>query len=484
MKTLRLMAFSLILIILLKAISVSADPIDAPSAIRDDLYASISAEVIATTNVPSINAKYAAVFDKSNRTLLYSKGGMSEHIYPASTTKILTALVVADQIPYEKWDSEMITVSAKAVNLTDNSSSLGLKQNDIISVRNALYGLMLRSGNDTAIALAEHISSSVKQFAELMNQKALSLGMTDYNFVNAHGLHDENHYTTMNDILLAAIAFSDNEHLSAIASTQAYSVELTRRNQAIKIDITNGNALLDPESNYYNRYVTGLKTGTTSDAGNCLVTHYERDGRDLLLLTYKNERSCFPDVQQLISYAESNFTLLDLADVYANKDFVVQIDNASPNDDNNGQLALRFTSFPSKTILTSISIAQRIRNGADEIRFDLPSEIKAPVFVGDPVGNASIWYNDQILYSGEMVATRTVVEETFIPPDLISISNVDQTPSVVYFLKNALPWLLGISIFIISAYILLKIRMYKRRKIQRRRSTMYGRRADPHRSFR
>lgn len=74
MKTLRLMAFSLILIILLKAISVSADPIDAPSAIRDDLYASISAEVIATTNVPSINAKYAAVFDKSNRTLLYSKG--------------------------------------------------------------------------------------------------------------------------------------------------------------------------------------------------------------------------------------------------------------------------------------------------------------------------------------------------------------------------------------------------------------------------
>ena len=101
MKTLRLMAFSLILIILLKAISVSADPIDAPSAIRDDLYASISAEVIATTNVPSINAKYAAVFDKSNRTLLYSKGGMSEHIYPASTTKILTALVVADQIPYE-----------------------------------------------------------------------------------------------------------------------------------------------------------------------------------------------------------------------------------------------------------------------------------------------------------------------------------------------------------------------------------------------
>lgn len=101
---------------------------------------------------------------------------MSEHIYPASTTKILTALVVADQIPYEKWDSEMITVSAKAVNLTDNSSSLGLKQNDIISVRNALYGLMLRSGNDTAIALAEHISGSVKQFAVLMNQKLFALG--------------------------------------------------------------------------------------------------------------------------------------------------------------------------------------------------------------------------------------------------------------------------------------------------------------------
>lgn len=223
-------------------------------------------------------AEGAGAFNIDTHQVLYSQN-LFEKLYPASTTKILTAYIILKNCDL----NATVTVSHDAANPGHSSSVCGLKEGDVITVQDLLYGLLLESGNDAAIALAEYCSGSVEEFAKLMNSTAKSFGATNSNFVNPSGLPDENHYTTIYDMYLIFSNAISLESFVAIISSQTHDVAYTNA-QGAAVSKTFKNtcgyltgAYTAPE----NVTVTVGKTGTTGEAGHCLV---------LLSQNAKNER--------------------------------------------------------------------------------------------------------------------------------------------------------------------------------------------------
>ena len=216
-------------------------------------------------------AEGAGTFNLATNTVTYAQN-IYQRMYPASTTKILTAYIA---LKYGNLD-DVITVSNEAItSLMSGSSICGLKPGDSLTLDQALYGLMLCSGNDAANAIAEHISGSVEKFAELMNQEAAALGASQSHFVNAHGLPDENHYTTAYDLYLIFNAAVQNDHFVKLISTKKYDASYMDASGApVNVTWFNTNGYLKgtfsmPE----NVTVIGGKTGTTEAAGSCLVLY-------------------------------------------------------------------------------------------------------------------------------------------------------------------------------------------------------------------
>ena len=195
-----------------------------------------------------------------------------ERLYPASTTKILTAYIA---LKYCTDLSQTVTISENAANQASDSSVCGLHAGDVIRMDDLLYGMMLRSGNDAAIAIAESISGSVEEFAALMNKEAAALGATQSHFVNPNGLPDENHYTSVYDLYLIFRAALQNETFVQIISTTSYDVTYQAGDGTIEEHTwENTNQYLSGHAKSPDGFtVIGGKTGTTGAAGYCLVLY-------------------------------------------------------------------------------------------------------------------------------------------------------------------------------------------------------------------
>ena len=223
---------------------------------------------IGTDTVDSQVASGAGVFNLSTKEVTYSQN-IFEKLYPASTTKILTAYVA---LKYGDLDQK-ITVSENACNQASDSSVANLKPGDVMTLRDLLYGLMLRSGNDAAIAIAEGISQDVDSFVELMNQEATALGAVNSHFVTPNGLHDEDHYTTVYDMYLIFNAAIQNDDFRTIIQTTTYNVfyKTSDGTDTSQTWNTTNYYLLGKETAPSGITVIGGKTGTTGEAGYCLV---------------------------------------------------------------------------------------------------------------------------------------------------------------------------------------------------------------------
>jgi len=210
----------------------------------------------------------AGLFDLTNKKVLYSKN-IHETVYPASITKLVTALVA---IRHGDLDS-IVTVSEHAVDLEHDSQKCDLEAGDQLLLRDLLHGVLIWSGNDAAIAVAEHIAGSEEAFVELMNQEVKNIGATKSHFVNSHGLHDDNHYTTAYDIYMIFNEVIKNDTMLSIINNTSYTVNIVRADGS---DITYTwmatNWYYSGE-NYIPEGITiaGGKTGTTDEGGNCLV---------------------------------------------------------------------------------------------------------------------------------------------------------------------------------------------------------------------
>lgn len=223
----------------------------------------------------------AGVFDLSTHEIPYARN-IHERVYPASTTKILTAYIA---LKYGDLQ-EKTTVSETALQLEEGSTTCGLSVGDQIDLNQLLYGLILCSGNDAANVIAEMISGSTEEFAKLMNQEAQALGATNSNFVNPHGLPDEQHYTSIYDLYLIFQEALKNEMFLQLIGTRQYTAEfMNSQGETVTREWESTNLYLKGEKEIPEGVeVVGGKTGTTNAAGNCLVL-YSKKGESAPYIT-------------------------------------------------------------------------------------------------------------------------------------------------------------------------------------------------------
>ncbi len=245
---------------------------------------------------PEIKAEGAVVIDAASGQVLYGKNERNR-FYPASITKLLTALLVLERCGL----NDTVTFSQTATtNLESGAVTLNLTEGDKLTVSQCLYALLLKSANEVANGLAEHVSGSVAGFAELMNQKAVSLGCTGTHFANPNGLNDNNHYTTPYDMALIARAAFQNQTLCNINTTLSYEMPATKKSEAKTI--TMGHKMMYRTDSRYYEGIIGGKTGYTSKAGNTLVTGAEKNGVRLIAVVMKSSSTHYEDTKALLDY--------------------------------------------------------------------------------------------------------------------------------------------------------------------------------------
>ncbi|MCH5152958.1 MAG: D-alanyl-D-alanine carboxypeptidase [Clostridiales bacterium] len=240
------------------------------------------------------SAQSAVVMERSTHRILFAKNS-DAHLPMASTTKIVTALTVLNHANLD----DVVEVSPKAVGI--EGSSIYLRAGEHLTVRELLYGLMLRSGNDSAVALALHVSGSIDEFAQLMNQTAREAGCTDSNFANPHGLHDDNHYTSAHDLGVLTCVALENADFREIVSTKSIRIS----NEGMEYDrvLVNKNKLL---SNFAD--ADGVKTGYTKKAGRCFVGSATRNGMQVVVVVL-NCGPMFEDTADMLNAAFANYHL-------------------------------------------------------------------------------------------------------------------------------------------------------------------------------
>ncbi len=254
---------------------------------------------------PILSSKAAVVYDRTTGQMIWGKNE-NEKRAMASTTKIMTAMIVLEKANLK----DVVTVSKKAANT--GGSVLHINTGDKISVKDLLYGLLLRSGNDTAVALAEHVGGSVEGFATLMNQKAKELGLTGTHFVTPHGLDSDEHYTTALELAKLTDYALNNEKFAQIVNTKKITISVNGSPRTI----INTNELLGVLQG-----VNGVKTGFTGNAGRCLVTSCTRNGNQIItvVLGADTKKQRTEDSIKLIEYAFANYERIDLQEMVLQK---------------------------------------------------------------------------------------------------------------------------------------------------------------------
>lgn len=249
-----------------------------------------------------ISAEGGILMDAGSGAVLYGKN-IHQAYYPASITKILTALIVIENCNLD----ETVTFSHNAVyNVEAGSSSAGIDEGDQLSVRDCLYAMLLKSANEAANALAEHAAGSIDAFAEKMNEKAQSLGCTDSHFNNPSGLNDPEHYTSAHDMALIACAAFENATFVEIDSSRYYDLPPTKRNPEGS-RVYPGHKMLKKNLPEYYPGILGGKTGYTSLAGNTLVTCAERNGMRLVSVVLNGHQTHYTDTKTLLDFGFANF---------------------------------------------------------------------------------------------------------------------------------------------------------------------------------
>ena len=257
---------------------------------------------------PKVSSESAILIDADSHAILYAKN-IHEHLYPASTTKLLTCLIAAENGNLD----DMVTFSHTAVSsVPADGSNMGIDEGQKLTLEKCLYGIMVGSANEAANAVAEHIGGSISGFADLMNKRAAELGCVDSHFANANGIHDYNHYTSAYDLSLIGSAFFQNDALARIGNTPKYHFTPSD-GQPDDFYLKNKHKLITGEIPCDG--ILGGKTGYTSQAGETLVTCAKRGGLRLICVVMKEDSPAqFNDTVTLFDYGFSNFTKVNITD--------------------------------------------------------------------------------------------------------------------------------------------------------------------------
>lgn len=257
---------------------------------------------------PEIGAQAAILMDANTGVILYAKN-IHEKLYPASTTKIMTALLAVENGNLD----DTVSFSNEAVfSVPVGGSNMGMDVGESITLEECLYGIMVGSANEVANAAAEHIGGTIDNFVDMMNARAAELGCTDSHFVNTNGLFDEKHYTSAYDLALISAAFFQNEMLCKISSTRQYHFEASAT-QPDDFYLNNKHRLVNGEIPYEG--IVGGKTGYTDMSRQTLVSCAIQNGMKLICVILKEESPAqFTDTVELFNYGFQNFQVLNIAE--------------------------------------------------------------------------------------------------------------------------------------------------------------------------
>ncbi|MCI5649084.1 MAG: serine hydrolase [Fusicatenibacter sp.] len=280
------------------------DPLDLSSVSLADSFAKglcVSEASVAYADLQVGSSEKAGLFDLDDKSTLFAQG-VYDRVYPASITKIMTAMLALE---YNHPD-ELVTILEEDLALEEGSQMSGMKAGDTVTMDQLFHTLMVYSANDAAMAIARVVGGSVDQFVQMMNDKALSLGMTGTHFVNPHGLHDENHYTTAYDVYLMLNAAFRDPQFQAVMGMPSYSLSVTHEDQSTSpIYLTSTDKYLTGEKSVPEGVIVlGGKTGTTSQAGACLaIASQNAYGEPFIsvILNAKTKEALYGDMSLLLS---------------------------------------------------------------------------------------------------------------------------------------------------------------------------------------
>lgn len=329
----------------------------------------------------SVSAQYACVIDSLSGRVLYEKNAYSEHSM-ASTTKIMTALVAL-----EKGNAkDMVTVSANAAGT--EGSSIYLKAGEQITLEDLLYGLMLESGNDAAIAVAEHIGGSVEKFAAMMNTKAKEIGAKQTQFRNPNGLDEEGHFTTAYDLALITRAALRNPVFAEIVSTKRKTI--ANGNESYGRALSNHNKLLNLYSG-----CEGVKTGFTKKTGRCLVSAASKNHVQAIAVTL-NAPDDWNDHIRMLDYAFEHISSRPLVLKHMALK-CVPVQNGSMREVKLLSADEFYVSAESKDVREQV-----------KLEYDVPEELSAPILRGTVLGKLKIYYEKEMVKEIDLCAENDI----------------------------------------------------------------------------
>ncbi len=349
----------------------------------------LPAVLAAAAASPETKARAAILMDARTGEVLYEKSSRDRNA-PASTTKIMTAILAIESGRLE----DQVRVSLRAA--ATRGSSMHLYAGQTLTLRELITGLLMRSGNDAAVAIAEHLAGSAEAFVAQMNLRARDLGATNTHFRNPHGLSAPGHYSSAYDLALLARYALANPAFAAIVSSKEISIEwFDRRGREKDINLRNTNKLL-----WMLEEADGVKTGTTGEAGPCLVSSATR-GYHKLIAVVLHDHARWYDSMQLLKYGFDNYDLYDYADQGA-------LIATLPVE---GGLAAEADVVAAGPAALTVPAADYARVA---VEVDLPKIIKAPVYQGQKVGEIVFFVGDKAVKTVDIVAAREVSERTVL----------------------------------------------------------------------
>ena len=419
---------------------------------------------------PGVYAESAIIMEASTGLILYEKNIDEKH-YPASITKIMTALLAIENSNL----GDIVTFSKNAVFDVDlDSSRIGIDVGEKLTMQQCLYGTLLESANEVTYAIAEHVSGSIEGFAKLMNDKAASLGCTNTHFVNPHGLHDDNHYTTAHDMALITREAMKNETFRKIFGSRTYQIPPTNLQSETRY-LRNHHKFVLRQQYRYDDCIGG-KTGYTSKSKCTLVSVAKRGDLELICVVMKDDSTShqYNDTATLFDYAFDNFSIYPIADLEDTKTL-----NESP-------MFTRYNPLLSKSE-TPISIDEdgylvlpntaSFADAKKEVTFYSSDKESASASKKDAIGKISYTYNDKyvggadILYSDTTSLTLTKSQSTKNNPTSTPVDRPSEKSG-----SNLRPIILGGIIGLFVIIVLLYFVLVERPRLKRR-SAYYKKRA-------
>ena len=345
----------------------------------------------------NINSEAVILIENTTGKTLYEKNS-EQKMYPASTTKILTAIIVIENSNLD----DIVTVSQTAIsNIPSGYSSAYLNAGEEISVDNLLKVLLIHSANDAANVLAEHVSGSIDQFVNLMNEKAQELGCANTHFVTTNGIHDDNHYTTARDLSIIARYCMKNPIFREYVSTPRCTIPATNKSQ--ERTYKNTNDLINISSAYYYPGCIGVKTGYTSEAKNCLISACNKNGLQLIAVvlgsgSVNGKSARYLDSKTLYDYGYSNYSMKTISQ----KSSVLETITVPHATKETKDLDL---------ILEDNVVALVRNNSSTNIspEISVSGNISAPISANSVIGTATYTIDGQT-YTSNIIASHDVIQ--------------------------------------------------------------------------